>query len=396
MTTNIARRYDISTMTPTLYTPEQTNMKIKHCRFSDNEYSIIRYNKDTLAREMYNTIGLFRSVIYKDNMLVCYSPPKSIDYVSFKTQVSQIVSIEEYVEGTMINLFWTGTSWEIATRSSVGGNVSFFSDKDGDRGISFRRMFLDTIAVYENNTSSPDNNFFAFFDNMPKTYCFSFVLQHPNNRIVVPFDKPSLYLVKLYDLSEKGVVNDIPIINISNMLPSWVKFPSQLQSTLVELEQSMSSGTVDYTIVGAMIYGVDSITGNIIRTKIRNTSYEVVRQLRGNQPKLKYQYLTLRQEGQVSEYLSYYPEHKEMFSIYREQIHTFTSTLFLSYVSCYIKKLSPLKTYSSNYRTHMFKIHEIYKCQLRELKKFVTKNIVIEYVNKLPPSLLMHSINVCE
>jgi len=33
--------------------------------------------------------------------------------------------MEEYVEGTMIQLFWTGENWELATRSSVGGNVSF-------------------------------------------------------------------------------------------------------------------------------------------------------------------------------------------------------------------------------------------------------------------------------
>lgn len=391
MTTNIARRYDIDA---SLY----SGMKVKHYKFNDNDYLIVRYNKEVLAHEQYNTCGLFRSVIYKDNTLVCYSPPKSIDYTMFKVQVplSQIVSIEEYVEGTMINLFWTGTSWEIATRSSVGGEVSFFSEQDDETGASFRWMFLDAIAMHEDNSSSPDKDFFASFDNMPKTYCFSFVLQHPKNRIVAPFEKPSIYLVKTYDLSEKGIVTDIPLFDVAEMLPGWVKLPDQLHSTLEELEQSMTSGDLDYTIVGAMIYGVDSITGNIVRTKIRNASYEIVRQLRGNQPKLKYRYLMLRNEGQVSDYLSYYPEHKDKFSIYREQIHDFTNTLYLSYISCYIKKFAPLRNYSSKYRTHMFKLHEIYKCQLVQMKKFVTKNIVIDYVNKLPTSLLMYSINLRE
>ena len=39
-----------------------------------------------------------------------------------------------------------------------------------------------------------------------------------------------------------------------------------------------------------MIYNCDGT-----RTKIRNNNYEVVRKLRGNQPKLQYNYLCLKQ-----------------------------------------------------------------------------------------------------
>ena len=31
-------------------------------------------------------------------------------------------------------------------------------------------------------------------------FCYSFVLQHPKNRIVVPFETPSLYLVAIYQI----------------------------------------------------------------------------------------------------------------------------------------------------------------------------------------------------
>ena len=54
------------------------------------------------------------------------------------------------------------------------------------------------------------------------------------------------------------------------------------------------------------------------RTKFRNPIYEEVRHLRGNQPKLQYQYLTLRHSGKLPEYLKFYPESKAEFSVYRD------------------------------------------------------------------------------
>ena len=48
-------------------------------------------------------------------------------------------------------------------------------------------MFLDACNV--NNLD---------FDQLDKKICYSFVLQHPKNRIVVPFTKMNIYLVACY------------------------------------------------------------------------------------------------------------------------------------------------------------------------------------------------------
>jgi hypothetical protein len=147
--------------------------------------------------------------------------------------------------------------------------------------------------------------------------------------------------------------------------------------------------TTSYDIVGVVIH--NKSTGE--RTKIRNPVYERVRNLRGNQPKLQYQYLSLRKEGKVGDFLKFYPENKRDFSAFRDQVHLFTQTLFSNYVSCYIKKEKPLIEFSDQYRTHMFNIHQHYLNDLREKKFFVTNTVVIKYVNNLHPSLLMYCLN---
>ena len=115
--------------------------------------------------------------------------------------------------------------------------------------------------------------------------------------------------------------------------------------------------------------------------------------LRGNQPKLQYQYLCLRKEGKVGEFLKFYPENKKEFSGFRDQVHLFTDTLFNNYVSCYIKKERPLGQFPDKYRTHMYNIHQKYINELKESKQFVTNTFVQKYVNDLHPSLLMYCLN---
>ena len=86
----------------------------------------------------------------------------------------------------MINVFWDSNiglsgAWEISTRNTVGAESSFYKSPNSK---TFRTMFLE--AAINNNLD---------LDSLNKNFCYSFVLQHPENRIVVPFKAPQLYLI---------------------------------------------------------------------------------------------------------------------------------------------------------------------------------------------------------
>ena len=361
------------------------------CRTSDKQkYSVIRYLKEFLCLDMIPTYGLCRSIILNSaNVVVGFAPPKSIPSDTFikmyPDKTTHLVA-QEFIEGTMINVFWDPSvglvgGWEISTRNTVGATSSFFK---GANRKTFRDMFLE--AAKEVNLS---------LDQLNKDLCYSFVLQHPENRIVVPFKKPDLYLVALYNikvLDGNTMVLSYPMIDLKNF--DWgqaaIKFPEIYEwNTYTELIEKYASMNTSYSTLGVVVY--NNLTCE--RMKIRNPVYEQVRNLRGNQPKLQYQYLALRKEGKVADFLKFYPENKKEFSSFRDQVHLFTSTLFANYVSCYIKKEKPLKEFSDQYRTHMFNIHKIYMDELREKKFFVTNTTVINYVNNLHPSLLMYCLN---
>lgn len=353
------------------------------------EYKVIGYNKIDLYISLVGSYGLCRSIIVNEkNHVVSFSPPKSVaseDFITKYPLTSNDVVAMEFVEGTMVNVFWDPCveKWEIATRNTVGASSSFFKKKDGTT-ITFREMFFEAARV----------NLFDL-NRLNKENCYSFVLQHPNNRIVVPFKRPELYLVGCYTIVETDdtiVVYPHSMMDLMRYDWSWtnIKFPQIYSAeSYAQLIETYASMNTRYDVVGVVLYNL--YTGE--RAKIRNPVYEQVRSLRGNQSKLQYQYLCLRKEGKVGDFLKFYSEHKKEFSAFRDQVHSFTNTLYSNYVSCYIKKEKPLIEFSEQYRTHMFHLHQQYINELKEKNLYVNNTHVIQYVNQLHPSQIMYALN---
>lgn len=359
----------------------------------NEKYKIIRYNKDILSIDLISTYGLFRSIILNsNNQVVGFAPPKSIPADQFiknyPTKATHIIA-QEFVEGTMINVFYDPAinGWKIATRNTVDAEVSFYKKENGK---TFRTMFEE--ACRQNG---------LILDALNPKFCYSFVLQHPDNRIVVPFSKPQLYLVEVYEIIQKETALNVEVIpqhisRVSGLLSDgqWqnttIRFPEVYEfATYSELIDKFASANTPYDIMGIVIKNMETHE----RTKVRNPIYEEVRHLKGNHCKLQYQYLTLRKDGKLPEFLKYYPETKKDFSECRDKVHIFTNALYQNYLACYVRKEKPLHMFGQQYRTHMFNIHQQFINDLKPQSLFVTNTIVQKYVNNLHPSLLMHSLN---
>ena len=344
-----------------------------------NNLNILKYNKNALNESNVHTLGWYRSVITNGSEILGMAPRKCIrlEFIQMNFKEDECYA-EEFVEGTMINCFYDykNEKWEIATRSNISANCRFNNNK------TFREMFFEAMEKKG-----------LTFDHLKKQYSYSFVLQHPENRIVVPFDRCDLVLVEIFDIQKINSGPHTTIIKnksdkeFENLL-KIIRIPQKL--AFVNWRDLINVySNCDYKIVGCIIK-----TGSPFnRTKIRNKNYEYIRRLKGNSTQLQYQYYSLRKLKKIQEFLKFYPEYTEDFNDFKNVLYDWTEELYRNYRACYIKKEKPLKEYPFQFRIHMYNLHQIYLQYLRHKKLWVDKNIVKNHINSLDPASLMYIIN---
>ena len=359
------------------------NIIVKTVKRDEDTLYILKYDRNKLTFDNSETLGMFRSVITDGKKILCFSPQKSIDYTRFtnSNQVEGTV-LEKYMEGTMINLFVNPNTgeWEIATRSLIGARGKFFRETQ----FTFRYMFLEVL-----------NELNIQFDIFDKKKSYSFVLQHKQNKIVIPHTLNNVYLTNVYEFDGFNV-NEVNAYQEALRLN--IPYPEILQnfetnwdiSTWEDLENKIRHFAEHntYDFVGVVI---KNNSGQ--RTKIRNPAYDYVKELKGNNPKMQYQYYSLRQHGAVNECLKFYPEYKELFSEFRKNLHSWTKLLHQHYFDCFINKKAPIKDYPHQFKLHMWNLHGSYLNGLKQQGKHISLQEVIKYVNQIHPAKLMYAVN---
>ena len=385
-------------------------LTMKNWKTDTGMYSIIKYDKQAfgLVQEDYETIGLLRSVVVDDTgRIVAYSPPKCLSITEQREKSFNDNNImtapsdsttnewcaEEFVEGTMINMFYSkteaGEAWEIATKSTVGGNVVFYAPKNPKDTVeirdkdTFRNMFFETCAKLGFK-----------YEELPKEFMYSFVLQHPKNRIVLPINDAAIYIIGVYSINNDTL--DITQLSTAGFVEKYgcgvILKPKQLFADNYSMEgfkSEYASMNASYNTMGVVFCNM--VTGD--RMKIRNPTYEMVKNLKGGEQKLQLQYLTLRHGGRVAEYLKMYPEYKGDFAVFRNQLHGFTRSLHQNYLDCFVFKKQAFSEFPQQYKKFMSGLHKKYLEELREIKGSVTFSYVVEFVNTQNPMFLMYSLN---
>jgi len=418
--------------------------KIPSVGSSGSVFFTLKYDRSKLTDQQYASLGRFRSVTFDSTGKVCcVSPPKMLKLEDAHLSIDVnsaggYLFAEEFVEGVMFNLFHSEGKWFVSTKSCVG-EVSYEYLKESavvDEATEtaaetaaetatatatatptskripiqemLRRRICDTLALSDNGLSA-----------VPTEYCYSFILQHPKNQIVNQITSPKLYLIGVYQVTQftteetaSGRVgcNVIRLerdIFSKSFVGSVYHMPSSLTCVVDETDDTTATFKPHTVADYCKLYGSHdtrgaSLPGVVFRDgdtgfcyKRRNPKYESVKKRKGMELKLLSQYLFLRKERSIDEFLKYHPQHNRTFNEFRERLHDYTLRLYEAYISHYVKKEKPLKEYERELRSHMYKLHyDVFLATMKESGSFVTKHTAINYVNNLAPAQQLACLNL--
>ncbi len=383
---------------------------------------------------------IYRSMISDENdNVISIAPPKSLpnddflkaNFSNFSGKIiSDSIKAEEIIEGTMINLFYVKSigKWEIATKKSVGGNYHFFRNQYFPDLVEEQKTFLQMFLDGFNNPGKTLDECIRAIPGFDESFCYSFVLQHPANHIVVPVVKPAIYLVHMchvmsdhdgkpaykyvdpdrelfkdtcvqfprrYNISSEIIDRsfDSTLENV-NIIFSGEKYYEELfENVKKTIENPLNS----HMIPGIMVTQLE--TG--FRTSFINAKYAEVKILRGNNPNLHYQYLVLRKINKVAAFERYFPQYKTYFDRFETHFMAFATRIHQLYINVHVLKITTLAELTDKKdKYHVEKLHyERYlpmvkasknatvpsaskdASVLKELKPKITRKIVIEYLD---------------
>ena len=258
---------------------------------------LLKYKRDLLTLEnQTDEILKCRGVIVDtENMKeVCHTFNSRLDYDDFKSKYNiEDVSISIFRDGTMLNLFHYNDEWHLSTKSRISALKSKWKTPK-----SFQELFEESVTLN--------------YDNLNTNYCYSFILLHRDNKIVVNNHTNMAYLSLVRDLETGELVTDM--VNASevgeNVFPlekvNGVNSYTELEEQLVQFPNAYLG------------YVFTSKNGD--RTRQFSPIYTKARDIKGNDPITSRYFLSLLNSNKMNEYLKYYPENKDKLDTLKSDI----------------------------------------------------------------------------
>jgi hypothetical protein len=238
--------------------------------------------------------------------IVCHSMNKLKDSSELSTEELKDIFeqqdgiTEELYDGSLIKLYYYQDQWAVSTNRCIEARKARWANYR-----TFFEMFQEAIG------SDFD------YDTLNKRYCYSFVLCHPENRIVVNYTTPEVMHISTRSLDTlEEIAYDIP----------GIEHPLQLKMDWDTFQERLT--TNPYYMPGYVLKCEDQ------RIVFESVKYQAVKEIKGNAQDLVYRYLQLKREDEkeFDEFNNYFPEYKWVDS----QLETLAREAHRSYMEYFV------------------------------------------------------------
>lgn len=315
-------------------------------------------HKVTLTKEQQNIVSQYRGVIVeKDtNRPVCYTFKKMNRHLPDDWDIQRCKITNTY-DGSQIKVFFyeKNNHWVVSTTRRIDAAKSyFFSNK------SFMEMWQDASTGLN-------------WDKLDKKCCYSFVLAHPDNRVVARHNKPFLTHV----LTRNMETFELVTVDIGVPMPQQITFnnKSDIWKSIKRLPYYKEGYTVQK--------GDEFI-------KLINSKYQEVKELRGSSSSLLFHYFHLKKQNKIRQFLSYYPETSETFSYFSNCFENLCYLAYNEYILLRIRKVIQAPQVLRFLKPVLYKLHGLHLNKKTRIKLQDVRSHLEEY----PPFMLRKLVDM--
>jgi hypothetical protein len=351
------------------------------------EYTLVRYIKPLQDP----ALSAYRSVVYKGNQLVAFSPPKSIPFQDFCTTTHHESAVaREFVDGTMLYV-WFDQNWHVSTRSCLHADKIFRRGADPVPRIDLpillndpptpQELFAAYVAKYDE--AYPEA---SFYNSLRRDCTYVFSLLDPSSFNVVKPTALEVYLVSVYRITTGNMVDPVELDQIYPEL-KVSKIRVFLFDHYLELQQQVEQRPFEFK--GLMFY--NKTTGQ--RSKVMNPAYlnvHVVLSAKPNFNEIMLEHVLAKTENKIVALNESFVENANAL---KRNLARFINTLYTNYIECFVRKEKAHKDYNAPYRVHLYALHGMY-LQMRHVSIRINKKIVTDYVWGLKACELTHALAV--
>jgi hypothetical protein len=297
------------------------------------------------------------------NEIVCYTsdyvyefPNETVPDLSFEG-----ARVEEAVDGTMIRLFWHADRWNVATNKTLDAN---WKGARWHARKTFGKMFNEAITSGDREDLD--------YSQLNKRYAYSFILMHPENRIVRKYDSPDVIHISTMDLDTLTEVDaDVLYKNGTKVnKPVAVDGHTAFQS-VVDAANDLPFDHEGFIIVYPSTEGSVST-----RVKVLGKEYNRVRQLKGNSFDMNDHCLDLLLSRQLDEFLKFFPEFRRSGSRAKSTIFELVGLIHNEYMNKYVYRH---QGGNPRFKDVLQALHD----QYRKTHQKVTTQVVTNYLKTL-------------
>lgn len=226
--------------------------------------------------------------------------------------------VMEKADGSLIGIYHNPhtSRWEISTRGMAKAEGEHMAGG----------VFRDKVLAAAGFVDEGEFQLYAF-EKFSKTNTYVFEYCSPENRIVTKYDEPHLVLTAIrdiygeeanaYTLNWCGIcLRDLRVRSVKTYDAKKPEELRELANALPNLEE------------GFVVWC--ETTGR--RMKVKSSTYLVAHKLRGNDPKpTRKNMMSLVLEGEVDEFLAYFPEWQEQVDAAQQEVNAFCDVMLIAY-----------------------------------------------------------------